>query len=302
MSFTFSLSEQSVLLHDVLGFTQVKVAKQGYDPLREGGLPELPVRIVNILLPQGEEIDNFGFTCTAPKKLRENVQVRMTAEHVAPGHLSPILRPTDAGGVFPPALGMHLGTGLFHGFAIASFAVFPVRYDGSSLFLNERVELRLSTRSVAGEQSATTKKRSRRRFRQELYNIVRSLVENPRSIDDYYFDWTAEFPTRDGFRPTPVPSVEGSPVDYVIITSDALAAEYQRLADWKTLKGVPTVVRTTQWIQANYRNGVDLPETIRYFIRDAYEKWGVAWVLLGGDTDVIPARYAMSRYLGGVTL
>jgi len=30
---------------------------------------------------------------------------------------------------------------------------------------------------------------------------------------------------------------------------------------------------------------------VRNYIRDAYAKWGVEWVLLGGDTDVIPARY-----------
>jgi hypothetical protein len=302
MSFAFSLSEQAVLLQDARGATRVSVAHHAYGTLRESGLPELPVRIVNILLPQGEEIDNFEFTCTAPKKLRENIEVRMATERLAPGHEGPFLPSADAGGVFPPAPAVRLGTGLFHGFAIASFAVFPVRYDGSTLFLSERIELRLSTRSDAGAQSATTRKRSRRRFRQEVNSTIKSLVENPRSIDDYYFDWTAEFPAKGGFRPTQVPSVEGSPVDYVIITGDAMAAEYQRLADWKTLQGVPTVVRTTQWIQANYRNGVDLPETIRYFIRDAYEKWGVAWVLLGGDTDVIPARYAMSRYLGDVTL
>ena len=29
-------------------------------------------------------------------------------------------------------------------------------------------------------------------------------------------------------------------------------------------------------------------------IRDAYARWGTKWVLLGGDTDVIPERLALN--------
>jgi hypothetical protein len=35
---------------------------------------------------------------------------------------------------------------------------------------------------------------------------------------------------------------------------------------------------------------------MRMFIRDAYEKWGIEWVLLGGDTNVLPARYGVNTY------
>jgi hypothetical protein len=82
----------------------------------------------------------------------------------------------------------------------------------------------------------------------------------------------------------------------VIITNDSLAAAWQVLADWKTAKGVPTVIRTTEWIEANYRNGSDLPETIRNFIRDAYAKWGITYVLLGGDIEQVPTRFAFSCF------
>ena len=85
----------------------------------------------------------------------------------------------------------------------------------------------------------------------------------------------------------------------MIITNDSLAAAYQTLEDWKTSKGVPTVIRTTEWIEANYRNGSDLQETIRNFIKDAYSKWGIEYVLLGGDVEQIPARLLWSGYYDG---
>ncbi len=92
------------------------------------------------------------------------------------------------------------------------------------------------------------------------------------------------------FRPT----TDGSPVEYVIVTSEAMAGEFQRLADWKTQKGVQAVVRTVEWIDQTYPNGVDRAERIRFFIRDAYQNWSTLYVLLGGDTDVVQLRYAQT--------
>jgi len=82
----------------------------------------------------------------------------------------------------------------------------------------------------------------------------------------------------------------------VIITDDTQAAEYQRLADWKTQSGVPAVVRTLSFIRSQYPRGADDAERVRDFIRDAYSRWGTKWVLIGGDTDVIPVRYARNVY------
>ena len=45
-----------------------------------------------------------------------------------------------------------------------------------------------------------------------------------------------------------------------------------------------------------HRHGSDLQETVRTFLRDAYARWSVQWVLLGGDTSVLPARYLVSSF------
>jgi hypothetical protein len=102
-----------------------------------------------------------------------------------------------------------------------------------------------------------------------------------------------------GFQPTDRPADAGPPVHYVIITDSTsidgvkvgnLIAEFQRLADWKTKKGMPAVVRTVKWIHENY-DGDDLQEEIRNFIIDAYKLWGTDWVLLGGDVEIVPDRW-----------
>lgn len=79
--------------------------------------------------------------------------------------------------------------------------------------------------------------------------------------------------------------------EYVIITNGSLEDEFQRLADWKTKKGVPATVVNTSWIESSYAGtGVDTQERIRNFINDTYTAWGTKWVLLGGDTNIIPCR------------
>ncbi|MCK4510504.1 hypothetical protein KAW64_02145, partial [bacterium] len=89
-------------------------------------------------------------------------------------------------------------------------------------------------------------------------------------------------------------------VDYLIITPSSHESTFQTLADWKAQKGLTTEVVTTTWVYANY-TGVDAQEQIRNCIIDYYENKGTMWVLLGGDTGVVPARtvYAMTSGVGG---
>ena len=72
-----------------------------------------------------------------------------------------------------------------------------------------------------------------------------------------------------------------STYDLVIITPEKFSTEVQRLVDHKISMGVPTVVKTTEDIYAEY-TGYDKPEQIKYFIKDALETWGVTYVLLFG--------------------
>ncbi len=80
---------------------------------------------------------------------------------------------------------------------------------------------------------------------------------------------------------------------YLIITADHLVASFQPLADWKLKKGLSAKIVKTSYIYANCA-GKDYQERIRNFIIDAYQNWGTIWVLLGGDTNIIPHRFAFA--------
>jgi len=80
--------------------------------------------------------------------------------------------------------------------------------------------------------------------------------------------------------------------EYLIVTGAGLDSVFQRLADWKTQKGVPAVVRTVEWMYAIYP-GRDQAEQVRNYLKTLSDS-GVKYVLLGGDVAVVPFRKAFA--------
>jgi len=86
--------------------------------------------------------------------------------------------------------------------------------------------------------------------------------------------------------------------EYLIITNKALFAPFLRLSNFcNNTENLNTVIYTTDDIKINYP-GADLKAKIRNFIKDAYKTWGIKYVLLGGDTEIIPAFYMLGMSQG----
>jgi hypothetical protein len=263
------------------------------------GYPAVPYKVVNVLLPQGEEVLAFRLEGGRTIELFDSVTLspfegNYLEEGVIAGQKVKEDEVVGDDSSFPAWKVRHTGTSSWRGYRIASFEIYPVHYEISSGRLTADIGTMLIVETGAAfETRETVAKRVRHvdGFREKSRIGVRSRVVNPDLESSYTFDDIDIDDGDRGFEPSYLPGLEGSEVSYLIITNAEMESEFQRLADWKTQKGIPAIVRTTEWIEQNYREGADLAETIRNFIRDAYEKWGVEYVLLGGDTDIIPARY-----------
>ncbi len=77
--------------------------------------------------------------------------------------------------------------------------------------------------------------------------------------------------------------------EYLIITRDSLVSVFEPLAQFKTMKGIPAVIVTMEYIESNY-TGVDAAQKLRFFLRDIYSQTPPTYVLLGGDTPLVPHR------------
>ncbi len=300
LSFELRLNPGDVRVRATDAGGAVSVDAPGYATLADEGRPALPYRIVGVLLPQGHEVGSFAVRVSEGRVVATGVVpviagATLTGDGVR-GENGPLA--ATGADAFPSERVRLLGTGTLNGYVVASFAVFPVSIADGQVVAHETMFLDVET--VASSRLAPVHMERRRadvaeRVRAELARIV----INPGDAAGYSFA-TVDVPAPDGgFAPSTFPSLEGSPVDYVIVTPDSLAAAYQALADFKTSKGVATVIRTVEWILANYRNGSDSPETIRNFVIDAYAKWGIKYLLLGGDTGEIPPRMAWSGFYDG---
>jgi len=82
-----------------------------------------------------------------------------------------------------------------------------------------------------------------------------------------------------------------STLDAIIITSSDLEPAAVTLAQWKNSTGILTRVYTVEWISTAF-TGKDLPEKIRNFINYTKNTYGITYVIILGDDQIVPARRA----------
>ncbi len=304
LSWTFSL-EPVQLRYEDADAGRVRIAIDGYAALEYFDHPALPYRVVSVLLPQGEDVSAYRLDALDRVSVRPAKPLAVfSGSYRDDGEMLGLAADGAAGegadAVFPAWRVRHLGTGSYRGYRIAQFAVYPVRYDAGSGELTIESSVRLVVETAPSSDAGTVDRlRYIEGFRDESRRSVEGKCVNPEAAAAYSFDEIKVDPGTRAFLPSYEPSMEGSDVKYLIITNEAMSPAFQRLADWKTKKGIPAVVRTVEYIKGRSRSGADLAETLRNFIADAYAQWGVEYVLLGGDTDVIPARFGFVTFYTG---
>jgi hypothetical protein len=165
------------------------------------------------------------------------------------------------------------------GHAIALVRAYPVQYvplRGELLYTSRlAVEWTLVPESRSAESIVRPPRLNKLRER------VATFVDNPELLSK-----------RDAF--TTMSNEKLAAVDYLLITRSNLTNAFQPLVDRKIQEGLVVQVTPFEFI-TNTVAGRDVPEKIRNYIRNVYQEMGVSFVLLGGDTETIPCRYAYAK-------
>jgi len=270
---------------------------EGTRPLAEPGLPMLPVRELVLLVPLDVDVTSLWIEPLATRREPTKKTLAVApANFTDGGEMISTTTMNRQGEVFPATWGEFTGTHVWRGYRLATISVYPVREvrtdSGIELEYLEDFAVRMETGADVPEESVAVRKRLIPGEAQANAEVLAELVANPGEIPGYKRENGVAVEDKSAaFEPNQTPSLKGSGVTFLIITNDALKDEFQILADFKTAQGLPTVVATREFIAANFRNGADIQETIRMYILDAYQKWGVEYVLLGGDSDILPPRY-----------
>ena len=262
------------------------------------GEPMLLTKSVFVAVPSHATVKSIEVVEYSKEVLPGNYTI-LPAQPPVPTMAHTLQGPVQQGQVYnssdayPGSLYGRMHVGSLRDYKILSFRVFPLQYKPAleELILYEHIVLNVTYTTPRFAPAPVTVKPEK----DEFYNIVKGLVQNPGNVDEYWQPIKMQYPA-----PSPQPAPEGLPADdveYVIITGSSLENEFQRLADWKTKKGVLARVVNVSWITSNYA-GNDTQEKIRTFISDAKTAWDAKWVLLGGDVGIIPDRGCYGRVDG----
>ncbi|MEJ2053014.1 MAG: C25 family cysteine peptidase, partial [Calditrichaceae bacterium] len=251
------------------------------------GQPQLPVYLYKISLNENESIESFRIDKIKEQKLdgKYNIKIQQPLWRQDLEEKLPITGKTDQIN-FPQQLIEYTGTSSFNGYPIAHFAVHPFRYerDTGNLYFIEQIQFTINSGQVrSGSVKPNEKFRS---GNEKLLSLAKSGQVNKISA-------LSEAASGSSVDDSGIPLryYSAGLVDrYIIITTEELAPAFASLAEWKTKKGVPTIIRTLDWIRSNFPDGLDDADCIRNYIRWSYKNRGTKYIMLGGDTELIPSR------------
>ncbi|MCK4353304.1 T9SS type A sorting domain-containing protein [candidate division WOR-3 bacterium] len=256
------------------------------------GEPQLPVKAVYFLLPNDSKVKEVKVNSADFEPLSGKYTIypaqppQILSRQEIVKFTEPKLDVYEVTSEYPGKLVDFKGEGKLCGHRIAEILIYPVQYipKDKKIKIYTRIEI-----SIELEKSSQVAEP----FRPRSANIIKSLVINPEEIS---YQATELSPINRDLHFVPT-SYQG--YEYLIITSEALQSAFEPLANWKTSKGIPADIRTTEWIDTCY-NGRDLAEKIRNYLKVVALDSGLVWVLLGGDETVVPIRiaYAMTCEYG----
>ncbi len=248
--------------------------------LREiAGEPLIPYYPASILLPQESELKDVKVKANQPL-VQTGVEIpwgqppcTYSDEPVKVGRNEGIY---SSDKLYPDVLFEVLGVDSCMGYQILYINLYPLQYQPKSGTIHF-----YETMTVEVKFGKGLKNKLYRGLPEDKAEVA-TMVDNPDLLATY----------EDGAVPL-------ATYQYIIITSDTLQSTFQTLANHKANYVTGAAVYTTSWIYSNF-SGRDNQEKIRTFIKDRYTNYGTRYVLLGGDTGVVPYR-GFYVYSGGYT-
>ena len=268
---------------------------EGYDILKvpnlsiygNPGMPVMPYKTVKLLLPPNSKL--IGVDAST------NQEIIMDGSYlVEPGQAPVPISKKDITNFTPPNETIYKSENPYpkdiyeiisvqkvNGYRVLLLNIYPVKYYPKSGNISYFPDIAITVKTSEVFNTPIDVNNNFRGSAKDGKRIA-DMVDNPETLKRYP-------PKPMGQLSTTVLPLSSSSYDYVIVTNNALKPTFQGLSNWKNSRGVNTTIMTVEDISAIY-SGADLQEKIRNFIKDAYNYWGITYVLLGGDTDIIPHR------------
>lgn len=238
------------------------------------GQPQLPYHAVSLLLPPGEvidfievigldEVEMTGSFNLFPTQYDAPISIKTQPQFLKNEAIynTSTIYPSDALGNF--------STQFLNGFSFAVSVFTPLRYNPASGKLSYYSTVKVIVHTRPDHQAALALKNLS--STDNVLMRVRAFAQNPAMINQY--------PLRDLLQT----------YQLLIICPNAFVNGFSDLTDYYTSIGISSQIVSTESIYLS-ASGSDRQEKIRNFIRSEYQNNSIEYVILGGDTNLVPSR------------
>ena len=280
------------------GYDVLTLSKGEYTSLV--GQPQLPVKTFTYLIPADVSVSGITVTSNSVVQLSGYYNILPVQEpvplNIAPSAImfnEPDTLVYGSNTPYPSNLCEIISDGFARGYHIVKLRFYPVEYLPLSGTVKLHTSISFSINYGTGNSNQCIRPLQQSEYSYEnTKSYIKALVENKSDIDNVaggalkVVGSATQIENLRGLQPTSINFIP----DYVIITKEEFIPGFRNLAEWKTKKGVYTIIVDVEDIYSSYQ-GYDRQEKIRNFIKDAYLNWGISYVLIGGDTEIIPVRF-----------
>jgi hypothetical protein len=280
---TFEFKPDDFVFGKVNGYDAVCLP--GQYSTTQPGYPNLPLAVYNVVIPPDAEVTGVEVVSVSTKALSGEFSIHpsqrpQVLSKPAQAFVPPDARAYASSQTYPAEMVGFTRSGVMGGYRIASFRVAPLRYYPAQKRLELVTRVEVAVRYERSRHEGLSLDKSQVEL---MGQNVRALVVNPEEVAQ----WAPATRRLTGASVAELTS--DSLCDMMVITSTARAANFQPFVDWKTRRGIKTVVMKTESIYASY-TGRDNQEKIRNCVKDYWQNHGLKWVIIGGDDDIVPVR------------
>ncbi|MFV0590757.1 MAG: C25 family cysteine peptidase [Draconibacterium sp.] len=307
----------------------LRIGLEGCKSLNQPGMPDFPGKIIRVALPENTKAVSVTEVAERTSKVTQEFQVVCSVQENTFVYLNENNEAVSSNNhYFIPDKDAYIefleneqpivtlqATEWIDSIPMAVLRVMPVRYiKNGTIDMAEIIKVNIELEEVKYKSPVPLKIRQKR-FRN--FNKVHRLIANPGLIEGITLEnLPVEIPD---FEILPEAFTVPDDVDYLIVTDNKhwnenmtpgsstgdMIAHFQRLANWKQQRGLLTHIARIQDIvdkkYGNFSTGArDLQEVIRNFLKSFCAAKGVEWVLIGGDTSVVPVRIACGSAYGRI--
>ena len=273
---TYTFTSPSVIMTENRTYLEIQSCRLVGEP----GQPALPAFGTSFLLPPGEEITSVEISTsnaviTAAGVMLNPVNIPITLSNPGPfSNTEPDPAVYGSNELFPQSLAQGVRTEYMSGYSLGYFRIHPVQYRPQSGEVSYYSEMTVTVQTAPSAKAMNAHTQMYRAAASDRRRL-QGKVENPEAAVTYG-------PVTNGNTDNPV-------IPYLLITDPSLEMGFQDLIDFKNSCGYTVEVVYVSDIYSTYP-GIDNQEKIRYCITDYFYTASTAFVLLGGDTEIIPHR------------